>query len=110
MLAFVRTVPKRIPRPMIIQPAIRALADVVAALPNHSTISAPPAPASPKNVHVLSKERISVREDHGLYAFFRRKEDANLVGDARYEVVETPEIVQRVTGRFFFASFTLVIR
>jgi large subunit ribosomal protein L47 len=55
---------------------------------------------------VLSKERIAVREDHGLYAFFRRKEDAALAGDARYEVVETPEKVQLVTGRSL-ASFRM---
>lgn len=45
------------------------------------------------------KDRIPVREDHGLYGFFRKKDEADLVGDARFEVVETPEKMQHATGR-----------
>ena len=111
MLALTRKALKRIPRLANGRPAFRALADVVSTLPNQSPInSAPPAlrtspnvQPSSRSVYLLSKERIPVREDHGLYGFFRRKEDADLVGDAKYEVVETPEQVHRVTGGFFFA-------
>lgn len=108
MLALVRTAPKRISRPANGRPIIRALADVVATLPNKSIINPPPVPRNPtptqRSIYVLSKERIPTREDHGLYAFFRRKEDVDLVGDARFEVVETPEKVQGVTGRYFATS------
>lgn len=55
---------------------------------------------------LLPKEKIPVREDHGLYAFFRRKEGADLVGDARYEVVETPDQVHLVTGGFYCKHLT----
>ena len=46
-----------------------------------------------------------MKEDHGLYAFFRQKEPKEgeeLVGDAKYEVVETPEKMQKVTGKSSF--------
>jgi len=42
--------------------------------------------------HALGKERIPVKEDHGLYAFFRKKDDdPELKGGARYDTVEAPE-------------------
>lgn len=55
------------------------------------------------------KGRVPVREDHGLYAFFRRKEvkegEEPLEGEAKYEVFETPESMQTVSGAFLFVSF-----
>lgn len=35
------------------------------------------------------KGKLPVREDHGLYAFFRRKEDEKLTGEDAYETVES---------------------
>ena len=112
MLALARTAPKHVSRLVNGQLTVRTLADVVVTPPNKSAIGvSPPAlrgtptstQASSRSVHVLSKERIPVTEDHGLYAFFRRREgtDTDLVGDAKYEVVEAPEKVQRVTGKPF---------
>jgi len=94
MLSFVRTVLSTSSlgkRP----PTFRSFAQVV------NTPS--PTPAAVKRTgHALRKGRFSVREDHGLYAFFRRKEPKEgeeLTGDAKYEVVETPEKMQKVTGK-----------
>lgn len=42
--------------------------------------------------------RVPVRDDHGLYAFFRRKGGNNLTGEDRYEVVETPEDGRMISG------------
>ncbi|KXN81768.1 54S ribosomal protein L4, mitochondrial [Leucoagaricus sp. SymC.cos] len=69
-----------------------------------------PSSSSEPVPHVLSsiktvdwrKERVPVREDHGLYAFFRRKEVKDgdkLEGEAKYEVVETPQNMQTISGR-----------
>ncbi|KAF8903155.1 mitochondrial 39-S ribosomal protein L47 (MRP-L47)-domain-containing protein [Gymnopilus junonius] len=49
-------------------------------------------------------KKVPVRDDHGLYGFFRKKPAAGLVGEARYEVVETPEEGQLVTGRAWEAT------
>jgi len=43
-------------------------------------------------------QKLPVREDHGLYAFFRRKSDDTLKGEDRFEVLETPETYQILTG------------
>ncbi|KIM43206.1 hypothetical protein M413DRAFT_444015 [Hebeloma cylindrosporum] len=55
-----------------------------------------------------TSSKVAVREDHGLYAFFRkvpRKADSpELVGEDRYEVVETPEEGQLLTGRAWEAA------
>jgi len=40
-----------------------------------------------------------VREDHGLYAFFRRKTGENLTGEDRYEVIEPPEEGRLISGK-----------
>jgi large subunit ribosomal protein L47 len=102
MLALSRTSSKHISRLADGRLIVRGLADVVGTIRNESAISAaPPAPQpAPKqrSVHVLTEGKIPVREDHGLYAFFRRKEGADLMGDARFEVVQSPEKAQRPTG------------
>ncbi|KAF8798950.1 MRP-L47-domain-containing protein, partial [Phlegmacium glaucopus] len=60
-------------------------------------------PGPPKPKQKLT-HNVPVREDHGLYAFFRRKPDDTLKGENRFEVVETPETYQVLTGRPWFAS------
>lgn len=45
------------------------------------------------------KRKVPVKEDHGLYAFFRQKPDANLRGEDRYISLETPETQENLTGR-----------
>ena len=59
-----------------------------------------------------STSKVAVREDHGLYAFFRRipqKPDSpELVGEDKYEVVETPEEGQLITGLLFPPSLILL--
>ena len=53
----------------------------------------------PKSKQTLI-QKLPVREDHGLYAFFRRKPDDTLKGENRFEVFETPETYQLSTGMF----------
>ena len=48
--------------------------------------------------------KVPVREDHGLYAFFRRKKGDHLAGEDRYEVFETPEEGQMITGASLVSS------
>lgn len=51
------------------------------------------------------KGKVPVREDHGLYAFFRRKEPKDgeaLEGEARFEVLETPQSMQTISGAWLF--------
>ena len=97
MLSFARTV---LPTSSLGKrpPTFRSFAQVI-----NTTASPSPPPAAVKRTrHALGKGRFPVREDHGLYAFFRRKEPKEgeeLVGDAKYEVVETPEKMQKVTGK-----------
>lgn len=43
-------------------------------------------------------KRVPVRDDHGLYAFFRRKNAENLTGEDRFEVFETPEEGRLISG------------
>ncbi|PPQ69613.1 hypothetical protein CVT24_001369 [Panaeolus cyanescens] len=54
----------------------------------------------PRPVH----QKVPVREDHGLYAFFRRQPGDDLEGEARYEVFETPEQGQLMSGRAWRAA------
>ncbi|KAF8895515.1 mitochondrial 39-S ribosomal protein L47 (MRP-L47)-domain-containing protein [Infundibulicybe gibba] len=76
----------------------RSFAEVLSA---PATTSVPPAPLA----HNGLNGRVPVREDHGLYAFFRRKDGEDLAGDAKYEVVESPETMQKMpTGRAWKAS------
>jgi hypothetical protein len=85
-------------------PAFRSFAQVVDAASNESSTPTTPPVSAKRTNHVLGNGRIPVREDHGLYGFFRRKEPKEgetLVGDAKYEVVETPEKMQKVTGMWF---------
>ncbi|KAF8645230.1 hypothetical protein AX16_008057 [Volvariella volvacea WC 439] len=61
-------------------------------------------PSAPVNGLPLTG-RIPVKKDHGLYAFFRRKQGEGLVGDARFETLESPESMQKLpSGRAWRAS------
>ncbi|KAF9533116.1 mitochondrial 39-S ribosomal protein L47 (MRP-L47)-domain-containing protein [Crepidotus variabilis] len=53
-----------------------------------------PETAAPKTL-----ARVSVKESHGLYAFFRRVSGDNLTGEDRYETIETPEAMRIISGR-----------
>ncbi|KAG5648427.1 hypothetical protein DXG03_005001 [Asterophora parasitica] len=82
--------------------ATRSFAEVVA-VPSVAT-STPPVERKSRKVTSPLKERIPVNENHGLYAFFRKKNDETLTGDAAYEVTESPESMQKQTGRSWLAS------
>jgi len=62
-----------------------------------STTSSVPLPAD-----AWRKGKVPVREDHGLYAFFRRKPDANLTGEDAYETVESAQ--KEVSGKVVLTS------
>ncbi|KDR82826.1 hypothetical protein GALMADRAFT_238427 [Galerina marginata CBS 339.88] len=97
MLSLTRNASKQVSRPLT-----RSLAEVVTPNAKGDFSSRPPDFARPQKPKLSKK--IPVREDHGLYAFFRRKPDAGLVGEERFEVVETPESGQLITGRAWEAS------
>ena len=85
------------------RPLIRSFAEVVAENPTRQrklrrrreAPSEAPEPSKPKEKLI---QKIPVREDHGLYAFFRRKSDDTLKGEDRFEVVESPDTFQLLTG------------
>lgn len=60
-----------------------------------SAPSESPEPSKPKEKLI---QKIPVKEDHGLYAFFRRKSDDMLKGEDRFEVVESPDSYRILTG------------
>ena len=104
---FPRTISSQVSRPFI-----RSFAEIVAENPTRQrrlrkrearhdllAISAPPESSEPsKPNEKLIQKKIPVKEDHGLYAFFRRKSDDTLKGEDRFEVVESPETFQVLTG------------
>ncbi|KAF8073694.1 mitochondrial 39-S ribosomal protein L47 (MRP-L47)-domain-containing protein [Lyophyllum atratum] len=108
MLALARTVARRVAAPPF---STRSFAEVVG-LPSTASSSTPSPAAQDSNLPESTttqatptlKGRIPVKESHGLYAFFRRKDDNDLTGDARYDVVESPESMQKQTGRSWQAS------
>ncbi|RDB18006.1 54S ribosomal protein L4, mitochondrial [Hypsizygus marmoreus] len=99
MLSLARAVPKRVSGFTFTSLTTRSFAEVE----TRTSIASQTSSQSSVNPTAL-KGRISVREDHGLYAFFRQKDEENLIGDAKYEVVETPEKMQKETGRAWKAS------
>jgi hypothetical protein len=96
------------------RPFIRSFAEIVAENPTRqrklkrrerrlladSAPSESPEPSKPKEKLI---RKIPVREDHGLYAFFRRKSDDTLKGEDRFEAVELPDTYQLLTGMFVSA-------
>lgn len=98
---FPRTISSQVSRPFI-----RSFAEIVAENPTRQrrlrrrearllASSESPEPSKPKEKSI---QKIPVREDHGLYAFFRRKSDDTLKGEDRFEVVESPNTFQVLTG------------
>ncbi|PFH54078.1 hypothetical protein AMATHDRAFT_53887 [Amanita thiersii Skay4041] len=97
MLSLTRHVPRRVTLPMT-----RSLAEVVST--KSKTIASVSGLPTKKQKPIL-QEKVPVREDHGLWAFFRRKPDVSLVGEERYEVIEHPFTLDRSrTGRAWKAS------
>ncbi|KAK2465332.1 hypothetical protein APHAL10511_002686 [Amanita phalloides] len=93
MLGLVRNAPKHATVPLT-----RSLAEVVPSAPiaKRSSIA---------GARPLERGRVPVREDHGLWAFFRRKKGEDLVGEARYETLEHPvKMEYSKTGRAWKAS------
>jgi large subunit ribosomal protein L47 len=86
MLRLTRNVPKRVSVPLT-----RGLAEVV---PAKRTPSISVTRKS-KATRILEQGRVPVKEDHGLWAFFRRKQGDDLVGEARYETIEHPVTVEQ---------------
>jgi len=96
MLRLTRNVPKRVSVPLT-----RGLAEVVPAK-RTSSVSVT---RKSKATRILEQGRVPVKEDHGLWAFFRRKQGDDLVGEARYETTEHPVTVeQHMSGRAWRAS------
>lgn len=101
MLSLARTLRQRTPLQFQCR---RWFAEVVNATPTDAQVPVTTTKAA-KAVD-WRKGSVPVREDHGLYAFFRRKEPKDgevLEGDARFEVVETPESMQEVSGELLFS-------
>jgi large subunit ribosomal protein L47 len=108
MLALARAAPKRVPGLCVGRVTVRSFAEVVGAPSGETSSTNPPPtlegpnPTTPQGSasrQLTSKGKVPVREDHGLYGFFRKKDGTDLVGDARFDVVETPERMQHATGR-----------
>ncbi|KAF7365213.1 54S ribosomal protein l4 [Mycena venus] len=57
---------------------------------------------NPNSSTFVPPSAAQLSSDHGLYAFFRRKDDPNLRGDDRYETFTDPTI--KYTGRSWLAS------
>ena len=96
MLSLVRTTARRINRV-----SARSFAEIV----EQNTPSTSSNIVS-TNGHSNPFQRIPVREDHGLYAFFRRKSGDDLVGDARFETFESPDSGQVMTGKVSWRFMT----
>ncbi|KAF9475657.1 MRP-L47-domain-containing protein [Pholiota conissans] len=62
-----------------------------------------PASRSTLKFATLPHEKVPVEENHGLYAFFRRKPNGP-TGEAGYEVVDTPQESQLHSGRAWQAA------
>lgn len=104
MFSLTRTTAKRGPRDFI-----RSFTEALNAEIHHDQFAPPVTKAGPSNgrhriprraedLHPLSATKVPVREDHGLYAFFRRR-DPNGTGEGNCEVVETPDQGQLATGK-----------
>ena len=101
---FPRTISSQVSRPFV-----RSFAEIVAENPTRrrklrrrearllagSAPSESPEPSKPMQKLI---QKLPVREDHGLYAFFRRKSDHTLKGEDRFEVVESPDTYQVLSG------------
>ncbi|KAG6854662.1 hypothetical protein C0991_003310 [Blastosporella zonata] len=96
MFAAARSVATRIPRAATSHVHIRTFAEVAQA-PSR------PRRRPPKLANLLQETPLV--ENHGLYGFFRKKDNADeLTGEAKYEVVEDNASRQKQTGRSWKAS------
>jgi hypothetical protein len=114
---FPKTVSSQISRPFI-----RSFSEIVAVNPSRPPRpqrrlrrrearearlagTAPTEPEAPELSKPKEKliQRIPVREDHGLYAFFRRIPDDTLRGEDRFEVMESPQTYHILSGMVVFA-------
>ncbi|KAF7768002.1 hypothetical protein Agabi119p4_7245 [Agaricus bisporus var. burnettii] len=105
MFALARTL-----RPQVLSPTLRCrrwFAEIVNASPPSTELSIANTPPVASNVVTKAvdwrKERVPVLENHGLYGFFRRKEvkpgAEEPEGEEKYEVLESPEDMQKTSGR-----------
>ena len=100
MLGLTRNVPKR--------SAVlwtRGLAEVA---PVKSTSPTSVTKRTKTATRILEQGRVPVREDHGLWSFFRRKKGDDLTGEARYDTIEHPNAVEQArTGSYIAITFFL---
>ncbi|KAG6831940.1 hypothetical protein H0H92_006541 [Tricholoma furcatifolium] len=86
----------RIQRVTTVQGTTRSLARVV---------PAPTRSSKPQTLARILREKVPVKEDHGLYGFFRKKENSDeLTGEGKYEVFEDQASKSKQTGRSWRAS------
>jgi len=94
-------------RSQVSRPLCRSLAtisDAIPKAPRRNKRKTPKEDGPP--AHAQWPGRVPVREDHGLYGFFRQKPGADLVGEDRFEVFETPESGQILTGQSMLLCLT----
>ncbi|KAF5360500.1 hypothetical protein D9756_005024 [Leucocoprinus leucothites] len=103
MLSLARSLRQRTPQLQTsLQCTRRWLAEVVDATPNTPQPEIPIVVVPHTEPVNWRKEKVPVREDHGLYAFFRRKEPEDgkvFEGEAKFVVCETPQSFQTLSGR-----------
>ncbi|KAG6878084.1 hypothetical protein C0993_012411 [Termitomyces sp. T159_Od127] len=103
MFAVARAIVNRVPTASASSTSARSFAKVVQA-PTGS-LKSPPSQRKPQKLSRILRHKVPVREDHGLWGFFRRKEKADeLEGEAKYEVFEDAQSMLRQTGRSWKAS------
>ncbi|KAG6897071.1 hypothetical protein C0992_004312 [Termitomyces sp. T32_za158] len=106
MFAVAHAIVKRAPKASTSSVPARSFAKVVQA-PSGSRVSSPPQHRRyrPQKLSRILKEKVQVREDHGLWGFFRKKDKADeFEGEAKYEVLEGSQTMLRQTGRSWKAS------
>lgn len=94
MLGLTHNIPKRA--------SVQWTRGLAQAVPAKSISPAPITKRFKPPTRILEQGRVPVKEDHGLWAFFRRKKGENLVGEERYETVEHPNMVEQArTGSLY---------
>lgn len=88
MLSLARGVSKR---SNVLKPLSRGFAQEVSTPIPASEVQRPEANAASNSANAWRRGKIPVREDHGLYAFFRRKKGTEATGEDAYETVESPK-------------------
>lgn len=94
MFAVARAIVNRVPKASTSRISVRSFAEAVQA-PSVS----PSSSSRRQKLSQILKQKVPVREDHGLWGFFRKNEDADkLEGEAKYEVFEDIRSRARQTG------------